>query len=185
MCRFPPRTTSVGDTCPSTLESIQFSGFGAMGLKVSHMASGRRFARLPNHVKLTWISGSASGSTSSRYKSAGQAVTAGAGRPAFSIRKRGHDSMLALILVRQALRQPGRPHPALGPEFFDVRFAEILRRPIGLNRDIAGEETIVVAFGERLVAERRQRMCRPKPIPGCRPCCAIARSLPSPDRAQS
>src|SRR5580658_2506107 len=73
--------------------------------------------------------------------------------------------MLVLVLVRQARREPAGPRAALRPKLFDVRFAEILGRPVSLNRNVAGEETIIVAFREHLIAEQRQRMFGRSPFP--------------------
>ena len=73
--------------------------------------------------------------------------------------------MLILILTRYAACQLRYPRLTVRPKLFDVRFPEILRRPIRLNSYIAGEKSIIVAFGKRLVAERRQRMFGRSPFP--------------------
>ena len=47
----------------------------------------------------------------------------------------------------------------------DRRLAEILRGPIRLARHIAVQEVGVLLRGERLVSEKRQRLCRRCPVP--------------------
>ena len=56
----------------------------------------------------------------------------------------GHAAVLVFLFAADAADQLREPGFALGAELADVGFAEVFRRPVCLDGDVAGEKFIVV-----------------------------------------
>src|SRR5438270_4796461 len=80
----------------------------------------------------------------------------------------GQQVVLTIRFASQACRELCRPDAAFSTEFLDIRFSEVLGRPVGLDSDVASKKAIVVLLRERLVTERGQRALTGGPLPACR-----------------
>ena len=156
ICRLPPLTTSNGESVCPTLERVQFCASKTAGLKVNQSASGIRFARLPNHFRCDM---------QRRFVLRKQQIQITVLRP-------GSDfGVLRLRIVSRAtIRCASASSPAqhsfsLGvhtrlcaAKLLDIRFAEILGRPIRLHGDVTRQKLVVIRLRKCLIGKQRERM---------------------------